>query len=363
VIDKSILPQETYVIDKSILLQAEEIIEVSKELEAKLAVEYDHHEIRRLNQRFKELEAQALSAHRLLQLFREYQELLEMQIEMDIEESELADIKNKLEVAKLVFQAALKARSQCSGNAIIEFKPGTGGDEAALFAGDLWRMYLCYAKYKDWQWEVLDFQTSEGGGIKQARAKLVHSDGLAIMRPEGGVHRVQRIPDTESKGRIHTSTAVICILPEAKNEDIEINKSDLQIEVCRSSGPGGQSVNTSNSAVSIVHKPTGIRVSQQDERSQRQNQEKAMRILKERLLQKKREEEELLVRNERSSQSASRSRSDKIRTYNFPQNRITDHRYNITHYKLDRAIKTGQKELEDFLNEVRARYDAEDQDI
>lgn len=226
-----------------------------------------------------------------------------------------------------------------SKNAILEARAGTGGEEAALFAGDLLRMYSRYAENRGWKVELLSISESSQGGVKEASISITGSDVFSNMKFEAGVHRVQRVPETEASGRVHTSAATIAVLPEAEEVDIQIDEKDLKIDVFRSSGPGGQSVNTTDSAVRITHIPTGVVVSQQDEKSQHKNKAKAMKVLRARLYEKKREEEEAERSSSRKSQVGSGDRSERIRTYNFPQNRVTDHRINLTMYNLDRVME------------------------
>ncbi|AVT31478.1 MULTISPECIES: peptide chain release factor 1 [unclassified Plantactinospora] len=228
---------------------------------------------------------------------------------------------------------------------ILEIKAGEGGEESALFAGDLLRMYLRYAERHGWATEVLDAQDSDLGGVKDVslavKAKGVPEGGNGVwsrLKWEGGVHRVQRVPVTESQGRIHTSAAGVLVLPEAEDVDVTIDPNELRIDVFRSSGPGGQSVNTTDSAVRITHLPTGIVVSCQNEKSQLQNREQAMRILRARLLANAQEQADAAASDARRSQVRTVDRSERIRTYNFPQNRITDHRIGYTAYNLDLAL-------------------------
>ena len=228
---------------------------------------------------------------------------------------------------------------------ILEVKAGEGGDESALFAGDLLRMYLRFAERRGWKAEVLDSQESALGGYKDASVAIkskgvpAPGDGVwASLKYEGGVHRVQRVPITESQGRIHTSAAGVLVLPEAEDVDVEVDPNDLRIDVYRSSGPGGQSVNTTDSAVRITHLPTGIVVSCQNEKSQLQNREQAMRILRARLLAAKQEEADREAAEARRSQVRTVDRSERIRTYNFPENRISDHRVGFKAYNLDQVL-------------------------
>ena len=223
-------------------------------------------------------------------------------------------------------------------NAIIEIRAGTGGDEAALFAADLYRMYQRYADTKGWRREVMSVSEGTLGGLKEAVFKLMGAGAYGDMRWESGVHRVQRVPATENQGRIHTSAATVAVLPEAEEVDVKIEDKDLRIDVFRSSGPGGQSVNTTDSAVRITHLPTGLVVSQQDQKSQLQNKLKAMEVLRARLLDLRVSEQEAERSRMRKTQVGTGDRSAKIRTYNFPQNRVTDHRINVTLHELSRVL-------------------------
>jgi peptide chain release factor 1 len=222
---------------------------------------------------------------------------------------------------------------------ILEIKAGEGGQESALFAGDLLRMYLRYAERAGWQTEVIDAQPSDLGGYKDVTVAVKGKDGVwARLKFEGGVHRVQRVPVTESQGRIHTSAAGVLVMPEAEEVDVQIDPNDLRIDVYRSSGPGGQSVNTTDSAVRITHLPTGVVVSCQNEKSQLQNKEQALRILRARLLATAQEEADAAAAAERKSQVRTVDRSERVRTYNFPENRISDHRVGYKAYNLDQVL-------------------------
>jgi peptide chain release factor 1 len=223
-------------------------------------------------------------------------------------------------------------------NAILEVRAGTGGDEAALFAADLFRMYQRYAALRGWRFELLDLSETGIGGFKEATASITGRDVFARLKYESGVHRVQRVPETEASGRIHTSAATVAVLPEAEEVDVEIDDKDLRIDVFRASGPGGQSVNTTDSAVRITHLPTGLVVIQQDEKSQHKNKARALKVLRARLYEMERQARDAARAADRKSQVGSGDRSERIRTYNFPQGRVTDHRINLTLYKIDKVI-------------------------
>jgi len=260
----------------------------------------------------------------------EIKELAEMEID------ELQPVKEKLEEELPIM--LLPDDPNDEKNVIVEIRAGAGGDEAALFAADLYRMYSKYAESQGWKVEVMSANASGIGGYKEIIFTIEGEDIYKKLKYESGVHRVQRVPSTESSGRIHTSTATVAVLPEAEEVDVDIDPNDLRIDVYRSSGPGGQSVNTTDSAVRITHEPTGLTVSCQDEKSQHKNKAKAMRILRARL-QEKIEQEKQAKRDEaRKSQVGSGDRSEKIRTYNFPQGRVSDHRINLTVHQLDKIL-------------------------
>jgi len=271
---------------------------------------------------------------------------------------ELADLKDKLVAADRKLALALLPKDAADErSAILEIRAGTGGDEAALFAGDLFRMYQRYADDRGWRVEMMSASAAEMGGFKEVVAAITGAGVFAKLKFESGVHRVQRVPVTESGGRIHTSAATVAVLPEAEEVDVQIADKDLRIDVYRSSGPGGQSVNTTDSAVRIVHIPTGTVVIQQDEKSQHKNKEKAMKVLRARLY----EAERARLADERSgarkSMVGSGDRSERIRTYNFPQGRVTDHRINLTLHRLPEILEGGG--LEELVSALISEDEAE----
>jgi peptide chain release factor 1 len=245
-------------------------------------------------------------------------------------------------------------------NIVLEIRAGTGGEEAALFAGDLFRMYSRYAERKRWKVDILTYSESSSGGIKEAVAMISAPAGGKVysdLKFESGVHRVQRVPETEAQGRIHTSAATVVVLPEAEDVDVKIEDKDLRIEVMRSGGPGGQSVNTTDSAVQIMHIPSGIIVRCQQEKSQHKNRAMAMKILKSKLFEIEREKQETAERDARRSQVKSGDRSEKIRTYNFPQDRLTDHRIGLTKHNLPKLL---DGDLQEVIDALRAHFQAEE---
>jgi peptide chain release factor 1 len=271
-------------------------------------------------------------------------------------EDELAALEARLPELEQAVKVALLPKDEADDKgAIVEIRAGTGGEEAALFAGNLYRMYQRYAELQGWRFEPLAESDTGLGGLKEAIVAIKGQGVFARLKYEAGVHRVQRVPVTEASGRIHTSAATVAVLPEAEDVDIQIDDKDLRIDVYRSSGPGGQSVNTTDSAVRITHLPTGIVVTQQDEKSQHKNKAKALRVLRARLYDRERAERDALRAASRRGQVGSGDRSERIRTYNFPQGRCTDHRINLTLYKLDKVLNA------EALDEVIDALTAEDQ--
>lgn len=267
-------------------------------------------------------------------------------------EQEKYDLEAKLPKVEQEIKMALLPKDEADEkNAILEVRAGTGGEEAALFAYKLFAMYQKYAEKKGWKFEILEISDTGIGGYKDASASIVGKNVFAKLKFESGVHRVQRVPETENQGRVHTSAATVAVLPQAEDIDIKLEEKDLRIDVFRSSGPGGQSVNTTDSAVRITHIPTGVTVSMQDEKSQIKNREKAMKVLRSRLYEAERERADKERAANRKGQVGSGDRSERIRTYNFPQSRVSDHRINLTSYKID-EIMLG--ELDEFINALTA---------
>ncbi|MGA8755120.1 MAG: peptide chain release factor 1 [Stellaceae bacterium] len=263
---------------------------------------------------------------------------------------QLPDLENKVKLSLLPKDA------DDERNAILEVRAGTGGEEAALFAAELFRMYQRYAALHGWRFEVLDLSETGLGGFKEATASIAGRNVFARVKFESGVHRVQRVPETEAGGRIHTSAATVAVLPEAEEVDVKIDDKDLRIDVFRASGPGGQSVNTTDSAVRVTHLPTGLVVIQQDEKSQHKNKARAMKVLRSRLYEMERQARDSARAAERKSQVGTGDRSERIRTYNFPQGRVTDHRINLTLYKIDKVM-TGEA-LDEIIDAIRVEDQA-----
>ena len=303
---------------------------------------------------------QIAAYQRLLSDLEEAQSMLDDPDMRELAEEELAELKQRFPEAEKALQIALLPKDAADGRpAMIEIRPGTGGEEAALFAGDLLRMYQRYSEASGWKFQIVEESQTELGGIKEVVASVQGEGVFARLKYESGVHRVQRVPTTESGGRIHTSAATVAVLPEAQDVDIRIDANDIRIDTMRSSGAGGQHVNTTDSAVRITHLPSGIVVTS-SEKSQHRNRDIAMQVLKNRLYDLERQKADEERSADRKSQVGSGDRSERIRTYNFPQGRMTDHRINLTLYKLDQIMQGDLNETIDALiSETQASQLAE----
>jgi peptide chain release factor 1 len=331
----------------------------------------------------EDLSNSGLGGAKFAKLSKEYSELTPIVQEMDMLDQTRRELVSLAEMARSTEDAELKALAEeelqslrerlpaLEGrvklallpkdaddvrNAILELRAGTGGEEAALFAADLFRMYQRYAALHGWRFEILDLSETGLGGFKEASAAISGQDVFARLKFESGVHRVQRVPETEAGGRIHTSAATVAVLPEAEEVDVRIDDKDLRIDVFRASGPGGQSVNTTDSAVRVTHLPTGLVVIQQDEKSQHKNKARALKVLRSRLYEMERQVLDNARAAERKSQVGSGDRSERIRTYNFPQGRVTDHRINLTLYKIDKVM--GGEALDEIIDAILAEDQA-----
>jgi peptide chain release factor 1 len=314
-------------------LAGEAFVKASKELAELEPVEEKVHQLRAAEMQMKETEA-----------------LLADPEMKDLAEAEYHDLKAKLPELEMAVRLALLPKDEADDRSgILEIRPAAGGDEAGLFAGELFAAYQKYAQSQGWRFEVLDYDENELGGVKSAMAEITGKSVFAKLKFESGVHRVQRVPATETQGRIHTSTVTVAVLPEAEEVDVDINETDLRIDVYRASGAGGQHVNKTESAVRITHIPTGIVVAMQEERSQHKNRAKAMKILRSRLYDAQRHAVDSTRAADRKSQVGTGDRSERIRTYNFPQGRVTDHRINLTLHKIDRVMMGEFEEIIDAL--------------
>ena len=337
----------------------DELVQELAELEARLSDVYasgDQRAARDAGRRHAELKpvVDAYLAYRAAESdARDAREMLDGETDAEMREylrTEISEKESVLGALEAELRELLVPRDPDDGrNVIVEIRGAEGGDEANLWAGDLFRMYDAYARRHGWKVETLSSQPSDMGGFREITVVVKGDDAWARLKYEAGPHRVQRVPVTESQGRIHTSAATVAVLPEAEEVDVAVDPNDLEIDVYRASGPGGQSVNTTDSAVRVTHKPTGLVVTCQDEKSQLQNKEKALRILRSRLLQVERERQEAELASARRSQVKGGGRSEKIRTYNYKENRVTDHRVGVTLHALEQVL-AGAEQLDDIVD-------------
>ncbi|MBD3333145.1 peptide chain release factor 1 [candidate division GN15 bacterium] len=353
-LEKRLAEIDKQMTDPQVLGDQQKLIELSQErrrVESTLKVGRDYREVQQAVDEAREI-VKADEDPELVAMARE---------ELERYEDQLPELERR-------FRLKLLPRDPNDDkDAVVEVRAGTGGDEAALFTGDIFRMYQRYAEERGWTLEVLASSPSEVGGFKEIVFSLAGEEAFGRMKYESGVHRVQRVPATETQGRIHTSACSVAVFPEAEEVDIEIKENEIKVDVYRSSGPGGQSVNTTDSAVRITHIPTGLVVTCQDEKSQLKNRQKALKVLRARLLDAKMAEQQAKISAERRSMVSTGDRSAKIRTYNFPQSRVTDHRINLTLYKLDDVLAGHVDLLIDELRqhdqEKRLRAQQEAQEI
>ena len=316
----------------------------------------DVEKIKEYSKRMSDLEELVAAIRHYREVLKEIEDTKEMlhsegdEDLIELAKSELAELKEKKqEIESKISFLLIPQDPNDSKDIIVEIRAGTGGEEASLFAGDLFRMYSRYAENRGWKTSVLSSSPSEKGGFKEVIFEVKSKRAYSRLKFESGVHRVQRVPVTEAQGRIHTSAATVAVLPVAEEVEVKINPDDIRIDIYRSTGPGGQSVNTTDSAVRITHLPTGIVVSCQDEKSQLQNKERAMRILRSRLFDMYNQQQQKEIADTRKSQIGTGDRSERIRTYNFPQGRVTDHRIGLTIYRLDEVLNGNIDEFADAL--------------
>ncbi len=342
----------------NIIEQLDKVVNHYNELESLLQdpkIISDNEKLRKLSKQHSEL-ANIVNCYKeyksVIQSIADAKELIEDSDETIVQmaKEELLASEQKKETLELELKKLLLPKDpNDEKNTIMEIRAGTGGEEAALFAADLFRMYTRYAELKNWKIELISANDTGLGGLKEVIFSIDGESVYSKLKYEGGIHRVQRVPETEASGRIHTSAVTVAVLPEAEEVDVVIKPEELRIDVFRSSGPGGQSVNTTDSAVRVTHIPTGIVISCQDEKSQHKNKAKALKVLKARLLQAEQEKQNQEISANRKLMVGSGDRSGRIRTYNFPQNRVTDHRIDLTLYKLDRILEGDVDELIEAL--------------
>ena len=347
------------------LEKLDNILKRSEELEKSLSTELSSEEFVKFSKEYSEIEPLKNAIIDWKNFNTETEELNELindgssDNEMqELAKNELTDLKSRIEEIEESIQLMLLPKDEDDArDVILEIRAGTGGDEAAIFAGDLFRMYQRFSDINKWKTQIMSLSDGDVGGYKEIILSISGENVFSKLKFESGVHRVQRVPATESSGRIHTSAATVAVLPEPEDVDIEIQDKDIRVDVFRASGPGGQSVNTTDSAVRITHLPTGIVVSQQDEKSQHKNRAKAMKILRARLYEAERDKQQQERAEDRKGQVGSGDRSERIRTYNYPQGRVTDHRINLTLHKLE-TILEGQDLaglIESLITEEQAR--------
>ena len=347
------------------LEKLDNILKRSEELEKSLSAELSSEEFVKFSKEYSEIEPLKNAIIDWKKFNTETEELNELindgssDNEMqELAKNELTDLKSRIEEIEESIQLMLLPKDEDDArDVILEIRAGTGGDEAAIFAGDLFRMYQRFSDINKWKTQIMSLSDGDVGGYKEIILSISGENVFSKLKFESGVHRVQRVPATESSGRIHTSAATVAVLPEPEDVDIEIQDKDIRVDVFRASGPGGQSVNTTDSAVRITHLPTGIVVSQQDEKSQHKNRAKAMKILRARLYEAERDKQQQERAEDRKGQVGSGDRSERIRTYNYPQGRVTDHRINLTLHKLETILEgqdlTGL--IESLITEEQAR--------